>query len=209
VDPGLPLTTERGKRLVVGLVRGLHGLRGAVRVEVLTDDPGRFARGSVLYPEGSDERLTVTWSREDGPGVQLRFRERGTRESVESLRDVYLEAGVGQRTLPEGAWYWHEIEGATVLTLNGEELGRVEDVFRAGESEVYVVRGGPRGEVLVPAVASVIRELAPDAGRIVVDGEALDLGPMRGSRPRGRKTTRALRAGVAPTPGADREPART
>jgi 16S rRNA processing protein RimM len=117
---------------VVGLVRGLHGLRGAVRVEVLTDDPGRFAPGSVLYPEGSDERLTVTWSRDDGPGVQLRFRERDTRESVESLRDVYLEAGVAQRNLPEGFWYWHEIEGATVRTLEGEELGRVEDVFRAG-----------------------------------------------------------------------------
>jgi 16S rRNA processing protein RimM len=167
-------------------------------VEVLTDDPDRFARGSVLYPEGSDEPLTVTWSHEDGRGIHVRFRERGTRESVESLRDVYLEVPVEERTLPEGSWYWHEIEGTTVVTLTGEELGRVVDVFRAGEGEVYVVRGGPRGEVLVPAVETVVRELAPDAGRIVVDPEALDLGPVRGRRPRGRRTTRALRAGGQP-----------
>lgn len=165
---------------------------------MLSDDPERFAVGSVVYPEGSDEPLTVTWSHEDGPGIQLRFRERGTRESVESLRNVYLEADVEQRNLPEGSWYWHEVEGTTVFTLDGEELGTVQDVFRAGEAEVYVVRGGPRGEVLVPAVASVIQELAPDAGRIVVDAEALDLGPMRTSRPRGRRTTRALRAGGTP-----------
>jgi 16S rRNA processing protein RimM len=163
----------------------------------------------VLYPEGSDEPLTVTWSHDDGPGVQVRFRGLDTRESVESLRDVYLEADVEQRNLPEGAWYWHEIEGTTVVTLTGEELGRVEDVFRAGEGEVYVVRGGSRGEILVPAVASVIRELAPDAGRIVVDAEALDLGPVRSSRPRGRRTTRALRAGTSPpdTTGAEGAPA--
>ena len=37
------------ERVTVGLVRGFHGLRGAVRVEVLSDDPERFAAGSVLF----------------------------------------------------------------------------------------------------------------------------------------------------------------
>ena len=44
------------QRLVVALVRGVHGLRGAVRVEVLTDRPEeRFRQGVVLHREGSDE----------------------------------------------------------------------------------------------------------------------------------------------------------
>jgi 16S rRNA processing protein RimM len=47
-------------RLVVGRVRGLHGLRGAVRVEVLTDQPEvRFAAGQVLHPEGDPRSLTI------------------------------------------------------------------------------------------------------------------------------------------------------
>ena len=38
---------------MVGLVRGVHGLNGAVRVEVLTDRPeDRFVVGTTLYREG-------------------------------------------------------------------------------------------------------------------------------------------------------------
>jgi 16S rRNA processing protein RimM len=62
-----------------------------------------------------------------------------------------------------------------VRTTAGESLGKVEDVFRAGEGEVYVVRGEARGEVLVPAVRSVVTELAPEEGRITVDAVALAL----------------------------------
>jgi len=61
------------------------------------------------------------------------------------------------------------------VTTAGEELGEVSDVFRVGESEVYVVNG-PRGEILVPAVESIVKELAPDQRRVVVDGDALGLG---------------------------------
>ncbi len=160
---------ERAERLVVGLVRGLHGLRGTVRVEILTDDLDRFAPGRSVYPEGSGEALTVSWSRTDGAELQVRFLQHPTRESAETLQDRYLEVDVAGSTLPPGAYYWHQIEGTPVVTVGGEVLGRVVDIFRAGGGEVYVVDGGARGEVLVPAVGAVIRELAPEAGRIVVD----------------------------------------
>ncbi|MDQ3870774.1 MAG: ribosome maturation factor RimM [Chloroflexota bacterium] len=170
---------ERGERLVVGLVRGVHGLKGAVRVEVLSDESERFTPGSVLYAEDSGEPLTVTWRREDapGPGLLVRFRELRSRTAAESLRDRYLEAVPRREALAEGSVYWHEVLEARVRTSAGEELGTVQDVFRAGEGEVFVVRGGARGEVLVPAVRSVITEFSPRQGEIVVDAEALGLEP--------------------------------
>jgi 16S rRNA processing protein RimM len=64
--------------------------------------------------------------------------------------------------------------GCNVVTSDGEELGTVVDVFRVGEGEVFTVRG-PGGEILVPAVASVVRELNPAERRIVVDADALGL----------------------------------
>jgi 16S rRNA processing protein RimM len=169
-----------GERITVGLVRGLHGLRGAVRVEVLSDDPSRFAVGSVLHVEGDDRPLTVTWTGPAKPGLLLRFRELPTRESVEPLRERYLEA-VPEAPLPPETWYWHEILGLEARTTEGEVLGAVSDVFRAGGGEVYVVTGGPRGEVLVPAVKGVVVELVPEDGRLVVDATALGLavGPAR------------------------------
>jgi hypothetical protein len=68
----------------------------------------------------------------------------------------------------------------------------VADVFRTGGAEVLVVRGGRRGEVLVPVVGAIIREFAPRDRRIVVDPEALDLdGESVERKPRGRRTRRA------------------
>jgi len=159
--------------LVVGLVRGIQGLRGAVRVEVLTDNPSRFDVGSTLFREGSSAPLTVSRSHRDGPGLLVRFAEVTDRQSADGLRDAYLEAAADS-PLAEHAYFWHEIIGCAVSTTMGVELGQVADVFRVGEAEVYTVRG-PRGEILVPAVASIVKELAPAEKRIVVDADALGL----------------------------------
>jgi 16S rRNA processing protein RimM len=164
---------------VVALVRGVHGLRGAVRVEVLTDRPEqRYAVGSVLHREGSDERLTVTWSSavSDGPGWRLQFAEVHDRSAAEDLKGTYLEIDVGpDAALPRGAYFWHEVVGTTVTSTDGTVLGTIQDVYRSGGAEVYVVSGGDYGEFDVPAVRDFIRIFAPRRGEIVVDTDALDL----------------------------------
>ena len=167
-------------RLVVAQVRGLHGLNGAVRVEVLTDRPeDRFVVGQILHVEGDPRPLTIAAAEavEDGPGWRLRFREVPHRNAAEWLRDAYLEVVVDRSTdLDAGAAYWHEVIGAVVRDSAGTELGRVADVYRAGENEVYVVRGGPAGEFDLPAIRDVITSFAPERGEIVVDEVVLDLG---------------------------------
>ncbi len=166
-------------RLVVGRVRGLHGLRGAVRVEVLTDQPeARFAAGQVLHIEGDSRPLTIASAQpvEDGPGWRVHFREVPDRAAAERLREAYLEVAVDRAAdLPEGAAYWHEVIGSTVKDSSGATLGTVADVYRAGEAEVYVVRGGPYGEFDLPAIRDVITTFAPERRELVVDEAVLDL----------------------------------
>jgi 16S rRNA processing protein RimM len=168
-------------RLAVALVRGVHGLRGVVRVEILTDRPEeRYAPGSVLHREGSDESLTVTWSSAvaDGPGWRIQFAEIPDRSSAERLVGIYLEIDAGpDATLPRGSYFWHEVVGTPVTSTTGEPLGTVRDVYRSGGAEVYIVEGGPYGEFDVPGVRDFVRIFAPRRGEIVVDTAALDLGP--------------------------------
>jgi 16S rRNA processing protein RimM len=190
-------------RLVVALVRGVHGLAGAVRVEILTDRPeDRYAVGAVLHLEGSDEPLTVVWSSPvaDGPGWRIRFREVPDRSAAEALKGAYLEVVAGpDAALPRGAYFWHEVIGTPVTSTTGAELGTVREVYRSGGAEVFIVDGGPHGEFDVPAVRDFVRIFAPRRGEIVVDTEALDLAPPRptpaGERPRAPRRRPGSRRG--------------
>ena len=193
-----------GERLVVALVRGVHGLNGAVRVEVLTDRPeDRFVPGAVLFREGVDRPLTIASAEAvaDGPGWRLRFREITSRDGADTLRGAYLESVVrAEEDLARGSYYWHEVIGCAVRGVDGAELGTVKDIYRIGQTEVFTVDGGPYGSFDLPAVRAFIRIFAPRRGEIVVDAESLDLRPRRSKEPdpdRPKAPRRKARKGTA------------
>ncbi len=164
-------------------MRGVHGLNGALRVEVLTDQPERrFTPGAVLHREGDDRPLTIAAAEAvvDGPGWRVRFLEIGSRDVADTLRGVYLETAVpSDEGLGRGEFYWHEVIGTTVKGTDGAELGVVQDIYRIGETEVFTVGGGAMAPFDLPAVRAFIRIFAPRRGEIVVDAESLDLRPAK------------------------------
>jgi 16S rRNA processing protein RimM len=91
-----------------------------------------------------------------------------TREAAAALVGRYLE--LPARELPEGSYYWHQLQGLRVVDAAGTELGELVEVFRAGENEVYRVVGKDI-ELLIPALRSVVREIDLAAGRMVVEYE--------------------------------------
>jgi len=181
-------------------------------VEILTDRPeDRFVVGHVLHLEGSDAPLTIASAApvDDGPGWRVGFREIEGRAAAEPLRDQYLEVVVDRDAeLAAGQAFWHEVIGSEVKGIDGNVLGTVADIYRAGEAEVYIVRGGPAGEFDLPAVRTVIRDFAPERGEIVIDEAVLDLAApaveQEPRRPRGRhRFSRHGKAASAVTRPAD------
>jgi 16S rRNA processing protein RimM len=185
------------ERLTVGLVRGVRGLHGQVRVELLTDQPERrFVDGARIYVDGRADPLTVDTASPvaDGPGWWLTFREVPDRTAADALRGAYLEIDPPDEPREPGRWLWHELEGLAVRSTAGDDLGRVMEVYRAGEAEVFLVRG-PRGELDVPGVRGIVVELAPERGEMIVDLDvlALDARPVESEdyvRPRDRRPRR-------------------
>lgn len=144
---------------------GAHGLRGGLKVEGLTDYPERLSAGERVYLEGDPEPREVLERGEAGRLQILRLAGIATREAADAVVGRFLE--VERRALPPGTFYWHELEGLRVIDERAGELGRIAEVFRAGENEVYRVVG-PRGETLVPALRSVVQSIDPAAGVVLV-----------------------------------------
>jgi len=162
-------------QLVVGRVGRPHGLRGEVTVEVRTDDPAqRFATGSVLATEPSDRGpLTVSASRWHSGRLLVRFAGCESREDAEALRDTMLaidSADLAPLADPE-EFYDHDLIGLRVVTVSGEQVGRVADVLHYGQDLLVIAGTGTRtgAEILVPFVAAIVPEVDVGAGRLVVD----------------------------------------
>jgi len=160
------------ERLVVAQVKGPHGVRGAVRLESLTDDPRRFVVGSRLMREGDDRPLTVAEAASTPRGLIVRFEEVAGRDAADALRGVYLEAPAAPRR--RGEYLWHEVVGTRAENRDGRILGTVREILRAGGGEVAVV-DGPGGELLVPLVRAFVPRFAPRRGVMVVDTRRLGL----------------------------------
>ena len=71
----------------------------------------------------------------------------------------------------EGEYFWVDLEGLEVVNLQGESLGRVEELMRGGGADVLVVKGEEK-ERLIPFVAHYVLKVDREAKRITVDWEA-------------------------------------
>jgi 16S rRNA processing protein RimM len=70
-------------------------------------------------------------------------------------------------TLPRDEYYWEDLIGLSVVTEDRKALGQIESVFPTGSNDVFVCRKGVR-EILLPAIAEVIRSVDIQAGTVVV-----------------------------------------
>jgi 16S rRNA processing protein RimM len=152
----------------VGFVRRAVGLGGEVEVEPLGDNPRRFQPGSVMRAGGGEVR--VERAQPSGAhGLRLKLAGIDGRDAADRLRGKYLEVAATELAeLPGGEYYEWQLQGLHVVDPGGHALGRLEEVLEYPANDVYRVRG-PGGELLIPAIREVVREIDLGAGRMVVD----------------------------------------
>lgn len=159
--------------LVVGRVLRPHGIRGELRVGIITDYPERLKQHACFYlaPPDSPEavrRHPVEKLRQHGEVLLLKLSGCNDRSAADELRGMLVQIPIEEAVpLEEGEYYHSQLVGVRVKTESGELLGHVVEVLETGANDVYVVRG-PRGDVLLPAVDDVVLELDLEARRMVV-----------------------------------------
>lgn len=149
----------------VGKITGTHGIKGEVKILPLTDFPERFRPGTrlILIPEGEEGRafpVTVIRSRFGKGGLILKLAEINDHDQATAVRGATLKVEPwAVEPLPEGHYYIYQLVGCRVYDLDGEYLGILTDVLATGANDVYVVRDNDAGEVLIPALKEVVRQI--------------------------------------------------
>lgn len=154
--------------LVVGHITRAHGLRGELVVSPDTDFPERIPllRDALLVRGDSVTPIVVEGVRRHGAQFLVKVSVVNSPEAAAPWRGAALAVRPEQAApLPPGQHYVFEILGMRVETEAGDVLGTVAEIIRTGSNDVYVVRGD-RGEVLVPAIASVVTAIDVAEGRL-------------------------------------------
>ncbi|MHB1294377.1 MAG: ribosome maturation factor RimM [Anaerolineae bacterium] len=155
-------------RLVVGKVVGARGVQGELKVRLETDDPTRFsALREVLLGEGHQPFQVQRARVHLGQGLLL-LHGIADRNAAEQWRDALVYVAVEKAApLEEDEYYYHQLVGLKVITVEGEDLGTLTEVLPTGANDVYVVHGSG-GEVLLPAIKDVIQQVDLAQGRMLV-----------------------------------------
>ena len=161
--------------LAVGQIVGVHGIRGELKVELLTQDPHRFGQLERVFV-GLEGKDPVPWVLEayrlhKGRAL-LKLAQCNDRNTAETLRGYLVQVPLEEAIpLEEGEYYEHQIVGLDVWTVTGEHLGHVVDIIYTGANEVYVVRSADphRREILIPAIEGAIVKVDLEAGRLAVE----------------------------------------
>jgi 16S rRNA processing protein RimM len=159
-------------QVTVGRIGRPHGIRGDVVVGVRTDEPElRFAPGSRLDtdPVGVGP-LTVAGFKWHSGELLVRFAGIADRDAAAELRGTWVL--VDSATIPASddpdEFHDADLVGLSVRTVDGTEVGTVDDVLHSGQ-DVLVIKGPDKRVVMVPFVKPFVPDVDVSAGFLVIN----------------------------------------
>ncbi|HEX6929377.1 MAG TPA: ribosome maturation factor RimM [Gammaproteobacteria bacterium] len=165
------MTEQEDKRVVLGRVSGLFGVRGWVKVFSATDPREGIVGYSPwqLRIKGEWRRFEVEAGKRHGKSVVAKLAGVDDRDAAAALHDA--EIAISREQLPKaaaGEIYWADLEGLAVRTGTGQALGNVDHLIETGANDVLVVKG--ERERLIPFIrGQVVKTVDLKHGVIVVD----------------------------------------
>ncbi len=157
--------------VVLGSIAGVFGVRGWVKVFSHTEPRDGILAHSPWFigeEDGWRERRLLD-GKPHGKGIVALLEGCSDRDQAALL--VGRDIAMGRDRLPrleQGDYYWSDLEGIGVQTLDGVDLGIISHLFETGANDVMVVKG--ERERLIPYLwEQVVKQVDLEAGRMLVD----------------------------------------
>ncbi len=147
--------------LTIGIIINVHGVMGEVKIAPETDDIKRFKKlKSVLVvrpQDGNPTERKVESVKLQNEFVILKLEGIDDRDVANKYRgyEIRIPRGEGVK-LPEDTYYIGDLIGCTVVETDGNVLGKVDNVFTAGGSDVYSIIDEQKRNIMIPALGETI-----------------------------------------------------
>lgn len=150
------------KYFEIGQIVNTNGLKGIVKVKPFTDDIKEFETFENIYIQKKDELIEfkIESVRFAKNMVFLKLQGIDDINAAEKLRNLYIKISRDALPkLPENSYYIVDLLQCEVITIEGETLGKMDDVFNTGSNDVYVVKNEDGKQILLPAIKEVIKNV--------------------------------------------------
>jgi 16S rRNA processing protein RimM len=153
---------EKDRFISIGKITGLHGFKGTLKLQPYVESMDFFKPDTKICVRNINNELfhfTIEWIRPHKKRFLLLFKEACSFDECQGL--VNAELLIERKKMPEpkeGDYYWVDLIGLSVFTMEGVFLGILEFIFPTGSNDVFVVKNG-KTEKLIPALESVIKKI--------------------------------------------------
>jgi 16S rRNA processing protein RimM len=158
-------------RVCVGVIVGVHGVRGVVRIKPFTDEPEAVGDYGPVADESGRHSYTLTVHGLHKGTVLAEIAGIADRETALALKGTRLY--VPRESLPEveddETFYHADLIGLSVVDRDGTDLGRVVAVQDFGAGDLLEIAAPDGGEWLLEFTRAAVPEVDLDRGRIVAD----------------------------------------
>ena len=164
--------------VIIGEITGVFGVKGWVKVFSHTEPRLNIVKYNPwLIKQGSEwNSVKLINGRKQGKTIVAQLEHVNDRNDAHALIGTKIAIEPSQlKKLDENEFYWRDLEGLTVVNVQGEELGVVSHLVETGANDVIVVKcpkvpGEKVKEIMIPYIPEqVIVKVDLDANQIEVD----------------------------------------
>jgi 16S rRNA processing protein RimM len=171
----VPFDGDESRLVVMARLVGSFGVQGWVKVKAFTDSAATLGDHEdwIVRTREGWRAIRVEGFEVHSKGPVAKLAGYGDREAADGLRGA--DVAVPREALGEageGELFWVDLIGLEVVSVEGERLGKVEQLFEAGDTSVMVLKNADAKEVMIPFVPDYVKAVDREAGRITVDWKA-------------------------------------
>ena len=144
---------------VVGKILKPQGLKGEVKVDIITSFPAHFAVLDCLFIEKDKKWQTyfIDSVRLSNKFVFIKFSNINSVDEAVALKNKLLYIPKNELTeLSENEFYIHDLIGIKVYDKQETLLGEIIDVETYSSNDVYILKTLNGDERLIPAIKDVV-----------------------------------------------------